>query len=124
MEKEKQEKWEKLIEEYSSSGQRAKQWCEANNQKIGELRYWNSMYSNKKAAKENDNTSAPKEKKANKKSVWCEVSVKEKAEEKNEENHEQKNTIQIKIGNFTVVVPVTFQKKTMKEICEVLKSLC
>ena len=37
---EKREQWAKLIREYETSGQRAGEWCSANNVRPGRLWYW------------------------------------------------------------------------------------
>lgn len=96
-----QMKWESRIADFKASGQTQIQWCEANNLKLHQFRYW--LYK------------IEKKKSSSSKTEWISVTVEDTAQTASE-------TVQIKVDQAIIEVKPGFNPSFLREVVKALKT--
>jgi len=98
-----QKDWELRIADYKASGLTQIKWCEENNLKLHQFKYWFYKIEKKK-------TSVPK-------SNWVSVTL-------DESNQDIRETLKIKIGQASIEVKSGFNPSLLADVIKVLKTVC
>lgn len=93
-----QKDWERRISLFKASGQTQSKWCEANDLKLHQFKYWYYKIENNKT------TPAPSTK-------WVSVSVEDHTQEVNE-------TLQIKVGQAIIEIKPDFNPSFLSDVCK------
>lgn len=96
-----QMKWESRIADFKASGQTQIQWCEANNLKLHQFKYWLYKIERKKSSSA--------------KTEWLSVSVENTTQDASE-------SLQIKVDQAIIEVKPAFNPSFLREVVKALKT--
>ena len=94
--------WEARIADFKSSGQSAKEWCNANNIKPSKLHYWLRKF------KSDEQSSGS--------SQWLPVEV--------DDTHSNGHAVVIKIGKAAVEIKPGYDRELLFDVLRTLSALC